>query len=481
MSLFSPRSATNSSRNNKLLGFRVQTSIYGVAIPIVYGQARLAGNVIWTGDWKANPVKAAGGGKGGGGKGSGGGKYGGSASQQYTYQTAIQIALCQGLIGGILQAWLDKSQLILATSTENYTVAGGGGSHAVANQPYWYMDHGVARDDAYSVVVNDYGSPGSVTLSGTQGTPMLQVVGAPGPGQFSVVTGTYTFNAAEAGKQVQITYSWAIPSSANSGQPIANLALTLFNGAQGQSPWSYLTTNHPDQAIGYSEISYVANSVFDLGSSGLVPNLSFEIAGIKQFGGGIVDAEPSAVIADMLANPLYGAGFPVGNLGSLTELANYCIAHSLFISPVLDSQRSAASWIGDLLVIANAEAVWSEGILKFRSRGDTTAVANGATFTPNTAPIYNLNDDDFLASNGGAPIILERPTVRDAFNSYALEWSNRNNGYNAETVEEKDDWAIRLYGLRKQSIVQLHAICDHATAAMVASTELKKLVYVRCL
>src|SRR5580658_172047 len=85
-------------------GLALQSSVYGNPIPIVYGTTRVAPNLIWTGDFVATPVSAGKGGKGtivGGGGKSGGG--------QFTYQTAVAMALCEGPISGVRNIYVDKS------------------------------------------------------------------------------------------------------------------------------------------------------------------------------------------------------------------------------------------------------------------------------------------------------------------------------------------------------------------------------------
>jgi hypothetical protein len=476
MSLFGSH-ATNSQLNNKLVGYRVQTSLYGTVVPILYGQTRLAGNTIWVNDWQAIPISSGGKKGGSGGKGKGGG----GSSQQYDYKTAIIIGLCEGQILGVRNVWYNRTRLALGTSTEPYTIPGGGGTYHPANEANLLIDHGVAGAHSYSQSANDYGSPGSVTLSGTQQIPLVPTSGTPGVGQYKLnLDGSYDFAAADAGLQVQISYSWVIPNADGSlNNPLGNLAFSLFTGALGQSPWPYLSSHHPEQAIGYSELAYIANEAMDLGSSGAISNLSLEIAGLLQFGGGIVDAEPSMAVYDLLSNPHYGAGFPSASIGDLSKFSAYCKANSLFISPLIDTQRSALQWIGDLCLVGNTVPVFSEGLLKFRPYGDTTAIGNGATFTPDTQPIYDLGDDDFLDQAGQDPVIVNRPTVRDAYNQVLVEWLNRGNGYNAETIDEKDDAAIAVYGLRPASVLQLHGITTHDVAAKVANTELAKSVYVR--
>ena len=84
-------------------GLQLQTSANGLAIPIVYGQTKLAPNLIWYGDFAAIKHSASQGGKGGN-----------AASATYTYQAACVLALCEGPITGVPQVWADKTTTTLS-------------------------------------------------------------------------------------------------------------------------------------------------------------------------------------------------------------------------------------------------------------------------------------------------------------------------------------------------------------------------------
>ena len=150
--------------------------------------------------------------------------------------------------------------------------------------------------------------------------------------------------------------------------------------------------------------------------------------------------------------------------GDLTQYKNFCTANGLFLSPVLDAQKAASDWIQEILDITNAAAVWSEGVLKIIPYGDTTAVGNGATFIPNTAPIYDLTTSDLLT-----PVVIKRPSVADVMNSVSIEFANRANDYNPDVAEDKDEAMIALYGLRKASPVQAHSITTTTVAKFAAN------------
>jgi len=467
MSLLS--GSSNASSNKELFGYFAQSSIFGACIPVVYGTMRTTGNVINTFRFFSQPALA--GGKGGG---KGAGSKGGS---NFNYWTGFLEGISMGPIEGILTVWMDRTVYKPSTVTETITVPGTG-IYAVAN-PGFFMGTGVQSFVTFSHTVNDYGSPGSTTISGTQTVPLVEVPSSPGPGQFSVDSlGNYTFNAADIGIQVQIGYAFMALGGTSDPPPIVQLQFTLFLGTPGQAAWTYSTPGL--QNLGYTDLAYIACEEFPLGSSAVLPNFSFEVVGKLVFpAAGVLDCDPMAIFADFLCNGAYGANFPAGLLGSLTEASTYCLANGIFCSALYDSQRSAASWLAELLIIANAEAVWSDATLKLRSRGDTTAVGNGVIFTPGTQPIYELDDDDFIAKPGEEPVEFDLPTSQDAYNSLKVEWSNRGNGYQAEPIPAQDDYAIQLYGIREASQISLHGITESAVAAKVAQVQLKKLVYER--
>jgi hypothetical protein len=460
------------AKPNLLSALRVQTSSYGQVIPILYGQNRIAARLIWAGDFAAIPhtstTKV-----GGKGLGSGGGNA--ISNTTYTYQTAVAMALCQGPILNLHNAWDTKGKLTLITASVPFTVPGGGGGITVTppGSGVFHSHRGVGRADSFSFSQTDFGSDGSVPFSGTQQTPMVQVGSSPGAGQFTQSGATFNFSAADAGKVMTITYVYSVPDSNSNGQPQQKLSLTLFTGSRPQTAWSYLTSAHPGQDLGYNGIAYVAASAMDLGESGTLPNLSFEVLSAITFGAGIADAEPSVIITDLLANQFYGLAGVVP-VGDLTQYKNFCTANGLFLSPVLDAQKAASDWIQEILDITNAAAVWSEGVLKIVPYGDTTKVGNGATFIPNTSPIYDLTTSDLLT-----PVLIKRPSVADVMNSVSVEFVNRANDYNIEIAEDKDEAMIALYGLRKDSPKQAHSITTTTVAKFAANLLRNRSVEIR--
>lgn len=228
MGIFSQNQAGQPKNNGELHNLQLTESVFGTCLPILIGTGRLHGKLIFYGGFKATPAPNS------GGKGI----FGGKATQFEYYADQIS-ALCSGPTLGLMNIWDQNGKLQNLGGTYVYTVPSGGGSvnPTAAGGPPVQTDLGVSKAASYSVTANDYGSPGPVTLTGTQQVPMQAVSGTPGAGQYSFdpSTSTYTFSAADAGAQVTISYSCVF-------------SLFYFQAVQGaeipsSSPWQVSTDN----------------------------------------------------------------------------------------------------------------------------------------------------------------------------------------------------------------------------------------------
>src|SRR5207248_10577551 len=77
-----------------LHALRVQTSAYGGVVPLVFGQARMPGKLIWYGDFTPIPHTST---QAVGGKGGGGGQRT-QTQTTYSYNAAVAILLAVGPI-----------------------------------------------------------------------------------------------------------------------------------------------------------------------------------------------------------------------------------------------------------------------------------------------------------------------------------------------------------------------------------------------
>lgn len=369
--------STISTSETRLEALAIQSSAYGVTVPVVYGSNRISGNMIWYGDFKANPHTSS---------TTSGGKGGGVTQENttYSYSASVIMALCEGTVAGVPQIWKDKALI----------------------------------------------ADGSTTA-------------------------------------------------------LSQLSMSLATGALAQSTWAYLNTFTPAggamgaQALGYSGLSYVYAQDYSLGSAASVVNHSFEVRG--QFYGGVAgssDANTALAAADMLTNVRYGAGFPEAQLDT-TAWSNYVLAAGLLTSPALTEQVQAGEFITRACALTNTAAVWSGGKMKLIPYGDTAMTGNGATYTPNVTPLFDLGDDDFCPSLGDDPIRVTRKSQADVFNHIRIEFVNRANFYNVEIAEAKDSASIDAYGLRSADVLTAHWICDVTVARAMAQLILQRSIYIR--
>lgn len=536
---------SNANQTPILHSLQVTQSVYGIVIPIGAGTFRVPGNLLWYGDFNANGTAYNNGGKGLG-----------KGASQYDYTASILALLCGVPLSGIGNVWGQNGRLTLQNVSEIYTVPSGGGSYTVANAAAYNADQGVSVATPYSVVANDYGSPGPVTLTGTTqatlpigatgytatsgiyafpstsaavgqtvtisysftlytvgasedynlpntspymitvtnqpnfyadggvifidtGIPLTVVGGTPSTtGTYNPNGGDYLFAPVDALRPVVINYEWQ--QSQSSLNPSATLSFTLLEGAQNQAPWSYLTSLHLSQALGYSGLACIGAAAMDLGPSGQMENYNYECAGPYQFGGGIVDADLAVWILNFLQNTVWGVQFP-GAIDSslLTICRDYWNANSFFASPLLDSARAASGYLDDWCEAGNVGMFWSENSLKFIPYGDTTQVGNGFVFSPMTAPVVDLDDTDFLAEGSEDPVEIDRAPWQDAKNEVHVQFSNRLNNYDSDSVILQDDNAVGMYGLHPESQKDYSFLRTIPAANFAASVRLKRLVNIR--
>ena len=186
----------------------------------------------------------------------------------------------------------------------------------------------------------------------------------------------------------------------------APLSRTVFLGSYTQTAWSYMTTHHPTEALGYRGIAYLGDGALALGSSGSVPNMTYEVQGFG-YDQCRIDVTPEEVMVDLLPNANYGAGFPSAQMAAWTDFYNYCLAAGILVSPAYTAQRTAAEIAMELAQIGNTAPVWSEGLLKMIPYADQAITGTisalsppsfGFTFTPEN--IIAANTWNSIASNG---------------------------------------------------------------------------------
>lgn len=457
---------TISTSETKIEALQLQSSAYGVTVPLVYGLAQIPGNLVWYGGFKATPHTSS---QGAGGKG-------GVKTQNttYSYSASIEMGLCHGVINGIPRVWRGKEQFYGGVtpaqllSVAEVATAAFPGSFTVAHAAAWRA--------TVSVISAGTGSGENFQAN----TYLAEGV------HYTVAAGVYTWLAAAAGMVVTVTYQYATGTVTQSA--LAQLALSFLSGLIGQAAWSPLSTLAPTQAIGYSGLALVAGQDYQLGTGAQVDNHLFEVQGPMAYSVSSTtpDADPADIVADVLLNARYGAGLPAERLASLVNWGNYNRSARLICSPAITEQLRAADLVTLAARLTNTAPVWSAGRLKMVPYGDESIASYGRSYTPNVTPLYDLTDDHYLDAE--TPVDVQSKPPSERYNHFRIEFRNRGGfdsgkqvfvgQYAIEVAEAKDQADIEANGLRSAPIEQMHWICDGLVAQTVAYLLLYRSLFV---
>ena len=293
-----------------------------------------------------------------------------------------------------------------------------------------------------------------------------------GGGGSTVVNISYTYQVAvliglSEGKIDKVGRVWRDKELLSN---ISAAGFSLFLGEIGQAPWSYTMAKHPERALPYSGLAYVAG-VVDLDSNGSLPQLNFEVQSIMGLSNDGLDVNPADACQFIITHPLQGIGFGSGNIdtASLKRFRTFCQAANLFISLPLTEQREAYQIIKDICEATNTIQFWSQGKLKFVPRCDERLEHNNVVFEPDIVPLYDLSEEDFLDLEDGKLLQFSREDSVDAYNHVSVEFINRSNQYKEELAEFKVQVDINRRGLRSAPKKELHYIHTKARAQYIAS------------
>ena len=254
--------------------------------------------------------------------------------------------------------------------------------------------------------------------------------------------------------------------------PSEAIQLTLFKGTAEQSPWSYLTGKHPDKALSYPNLAYMAG-VIDLGNSGSMPTYNFEVKGKLLSTGDGIDVNP----ADYIVYILDKVGMGDIAIDGIDNYRAYCKAADLLISTPSDASgtQEAREIINDIASLTNAYVFWSNDRFKIVPLADRPV----GTWQPNTTILYDLTIDDLIPQTGGAAVTYSRKDSSEIHNRFTVEFLNRANGYEKESVSYEDTADIIDHGVRQASTVKAHYIYTKARAVRIAEEMARKNKYER--
>src|SRR5579871_2045477 len=361
---------------------RIQRSVNGAAVPVVYGTQRLPGNLIWYGDFIAQRRQQWGGKSGGKGGATGGGGKGQSQPGSNVYFASFALGLAAGTIQGIGRVWD-------TTGAPDTPPALGGNvsimTGASGQAPWSYL---AAKHPDQALGYNGLAYVGVARLS-------LGDAGA---------LPNLTFEVMGLGPAAACT-AWSVPPSGHAWEPVFT-------------------------APSYSAAPFAAIASVLGAPSG--PNIVF-------------DTSPAFCIVDLLTNSTYGAGLDVSLIGDPTGYATWCQANGLAFSAALTEQRDVRSILRDWLDATLADAFWSDGQIKLATYADqpvTGTVADDKTvvaFAPVLTPVMNIDDSLMMvAADDAGPLAVTRKDPAEVYNRYTVEYADRDKDYNTSTVTADD-------------------------------------------
>lgn len=253
--------------------------------------------------------------------------------------------------------------------------------------------------------------------------------------------------------------------------PSDKIGLTLYYGTETQEPWPYVVGKHPEKALPYTGLAYMAG-VIDLGNNASLPNFNFEVKGKLTETGDGVDVNP----ADYILYILNKIGMGDVAIEGIDNYRRYCNAADLLISTPSDdtTARSAREIINEIATLTNAYIFWSNNQFKIVPLADRPV----GNWEPNKTIMYDLTPDDFLEQNG-ACVTYQRKDSSEVYNRFTVEFLNRANGYEKESVSYEDTEDIQLYGLRQASTTKAHYVYTKKRAVYLAEELARKNKYER--
>ena len=445
-------------------GLQIQTAVNALPIPIVWGESKLAPNVVWYNNFQSIPQQSS---SGGGGKG--GLFRTATTTTGYTYTASIIMALCEGPIVTINQVWRGQSV---------YTLAGLGLSLFAGTTPQaaWsylattYPAQALAYQGSAYLCAANYDLSDSATLDNHN----FEVQG------FFYGSGANGVDADPA----KVVADFLTNAQYGIGFPAGSIDATTLYGAGGDASYQTYCA-----AVGLA-LSPALNTQ-EQASSILARWLSLTNTAAV-WSGGLLRFVPygdSATAAGAVQSATISVTLPAAGTFITPTPQVYVAPPSRFVADLgvkYSVSGTAFSYVaGGAPAAAGSYAISPSGTYVFAAADENAGVSisyqssSASSFVPDVTPLYDLTDDDFKADRNQDPLQVTRSDPYQAYNVWRLEIAERVNAYNLTTVEARDQNAIELYGMRIAPTVTAHEICDPNVALISGQLMLQRAVYIR--
>lgn len=248
--------------------------------------------------------------------------------------------------------------------------------------------------------------------------------------------------------------------------PDERVGLTLHSGTANQQPWSYVTAKHPNKALPYSGLAYMAG-VIDLGDSGSMPSFNFEVRGLMLNTGDGVDVNPMDYILYVLSKVGQGGAEFIG----ADNFRTYCANMDLLISTPADatSPQETQKIVNEIADLCGAYVFNSNNKYKIVPLENRPVGA----WEPDNTIWYDLTTDDFIPE-GGTCVKWSRKDSSEQYNRWTVEYMSRENGYEKESVSYEDVADIAERGVKQAPTIQAGYIYTKARAVKIAEAAARR-------
>lgn len=253
--------------------------------------------------------------------------------------------------------------------------------------------------------------------------------------------------------------------------PNDKIGLTAYLGEVGQAPWPYAVSKHPDRALPYSGLCYMAG-VVDMGERASLPTFNFEIQGQLLETGDGVDVNP----ADYIVHVLKSVGIEETAIDGIDNFREYCKQADILISsPPETKSQKAQQIVSDIADICNCYLFWSNDRLKIVPLADKPI----KSWNPHSQIQYDLTEDDFLSGSDGRLVEYKRKSNSESYNTATVEFINRANSYEKEAVTFEVLADVQRNGMKPAPSYSAHYIYTKARAMYLAEQLAMKRLYER--
>jgi len=252
----------------------------------------------------------------------------------------------------------------------------------------------------------------------------------------------------------------------------------IYTGETPNDYSSVLASRHPEMHVRYAGLCNLTSVDMGEFEGDNPPAFSFEVEGFC-FDAGIGGADPADAINAIITDTRWGASAPESVFPVATSYGDYAVAMGWAIGLELAEQRPAADWVQAVLDQTNAAPVWAADHLQIVPFGDTAISANGRTWEPSVAPVYDLTDDDFIGDAEG-PVRVTRKADSDTFNIQPVEFRNSANEYNIEVIEGSDPASVAMFGPKKnKTTIKAHGLRSAEAAGRLADVYVRRVIRTR--